>query len=478
MKKKETDTFEDPQSQEMKSLVAHVKRLNCKSIKEYKDWCKDNGLSAGLHKSSIVRQKEVDFLNNAYHDYMINKGKHEEKRFGVLYKQYCKSNSEDVFKHPFVSQYFSKERHYSEKLIFNLSKIKEDEKDFLDFFGFIESVAPKILEDKHYNKALSVIFEYRPYWLFDYKLWVPDSKNTQKQFSSLLHHTFSKYKMPSFLDQAWVKFDNQAIDHSQIEIFLWIASGNNIRTFPKLKLKLTKKMANYFMDAPPILDFYQALQYGRVLGLGGDKRLAMVVNESRIARIYKNQEFWDSVILFFINNPMLDRNQIGPIVDYIFAKKFSIGAEFPNFEIKGKNPNTLLNQVFEWHNHLKKVKLSGNIDWKPSGVSEYIKEDTVDNDRINWYVVELLSSIDLKKEGSEQRHCVYSYQNSCQAGRCAIFSLRKNNQIMATIEVLPNENTIIQVRGKMNTLIKGKPWSIIEEWAEFSGLTIRCRSGN
>lgn len=475
MAKQIKDSFENPQSAENKALVSHIKRLGLSSFDEYKKWCSENGLSTGLYKSESIRKKEVTFAKEAYHEYIAERNKQKVVNFQQLYKLYITNGNRDIFKHKLISNYFSG---YS--LSFNLSKIKEDELEFLELFSFIEKTAPKLLEDSKFNLAIALFFEYRPYWMQSYNTWIPDSKNTNRQFSSLIKHLFCKYKTPNFLESAWLQNVGgiQSINHRLIEIYLWITSGKNIRTFPKLPIILTKKMANYFLEAPNDYSIDQAIQYGRVIGLGGDKRLASVINETRIARSSGHQAFWDSVIQFFINNPMLDRNQVGPIIDYIYSIKFTAGAPQPGWTIKDKNPETLLTNVNEWHQRLRKLKISGVIDWKSSGINEFIKEEKSGNGVNLWCVVELRSSKELQKEGTEMKHCVSSYSKSCLDGRAAIFSIRKNSELMGTIEVIPATKSIVQVRGKCNVLVKGKPWSILEEWASFEGLTISCRSGN
>lgn len=72
--------------------------------------------------------------------------------------------------------------------------------------------------------------------------------------------------------------------------------------------------------------------------------------------------------------------------------------------------------------------------------------------------VELSGDIDLKAEGVQQNHCVGGYADDVLQGRCVIFSLRKGEEILSTVEIDPwgcsGENTkarIVQNYGRGNS---------------------------
>lgn len=57
-----------------------------------------------------------------------------------------------------------------------------------------------------------------------------------------------------------------------------------------------------------------------------------------------------------------------------------------------------------------------------------------------WSAVALASSGALAEEGRSMRHCVATYAQRCAAGESCIFSLRKNGERIATLELTPTEN--------------------------------------
>ena len=68
-----------------------------------------------------------------------------------------------------------------------------------------------------------------------------------------------------------------------------------------------------------------------------------------MARPHPHNGFWLSVWRWFLRNPMLDRNQYGPIVDYIDNRKFmpvakddgSMEPLDPGFSMKRRDPLAL-----------------------------------------------------------------------------------------------------------------------------------------
>src|SRR5262249_49909715 len=154
----------------------------------------------------------------------------------------------------------------------------------------------------------------------------------------------------------------------QQEWFVHVGRGQNIRT-ADLPLPYTKRMAHYFMQAPAGLTVEAALRWGQIHGLGGSERLARAVIGTRLGASFRHDDFWITVLRFFIANPMLDLAHVGPIVDYIEEQRFvsqSVlvapgvvergGPAQPNFTMKGRTPTSLLRQVEAWDRTLAKAE--------------------------------------------------------------------------------------------------------------------------
>ena len=93
--------------------------------------------------------------------------------------------------------------------------------------------------------------------------------------------------------------------------------------------------------------------------------MAQAIIGTRLGQSFENEEFWSTVVLFFVRNPMLDPAHVGPIVDYIHHQKYVPqqvvlpGGEVeerppaqPNFSMKSRSIPKLLRGVEEWHEEL------------------------------------------------------------------------------------------------------------------------------
>src|SRR6185312_16644857 len=102
-------------------------------------------------------------------------------------------------------------------------------------------------------------------------------------------------------------------------------------------------------------------------GLGDSKELARAIIATRLGRTFEHEDFWRTVVHFFVNHPELGLEHVGPIVDYLYNQRFVAQEVFveegditpelkppqPNLSMKGRTPRSLLRQVGEWHAWLR-----------------------------------------------------------------------------------------------------------------------------
>lgn len=340
----------------------------------------------------------------------------------------------------------------------------------------------EILEDTALVTALRRVAEWHIYWIKKPSEWKCKSYNARRQFSSLVRHLFSKYYVPVFMDEAWLNPQNR-----YQEWFIDIGGGQNIRKSSGIPVALTKMMAHHFLQAPNECTIVQAFRWGQVKGIGGSERLARAIMASRVGRQFGHDEFWQTVIQFFVNNDgMLDMNQIAPIIDYIQNQKFEEGRIFgaggyqyvppvqPNFSMKGRTVQALIAQTEAWHKLLTKVKDHKKTVWESCGINGYEKIEGEGSSCRVFNITELTNTKQLKEEGNAMHHCVYSYAGSCACGRTAIYSMTMTNssgsERMLTIEVIPQTRTIIQARKKYNAACSALDSRIMHGWATKEGL--------
>ena len=186
---------------------------------------------------------------------------------------------------------------------------------------------------------------------------------------------------------------------------------------------------------------------------------------------------------------MLDRVQIGPIIDYLHNQRFApepfVAAENqeamlppqPNLTMRGRTPHSLLRRVNEWHRRLAKDNTHQVSQWASAGIDgfEFLEGSQTNRSLKLWTIRELLSSKSLVAEGRQLKHCVASYGSSCIRGACSIWTMEvethEGRTKALTLEVR-SPRTICQARGKANRLPTDKERSIMRRWAAEAGLTI------
>lgn len=299
-------------------------------------------------------------------------------------------------------------------------------------------------------------------WIRPIEEWEPKTKNPHRQFSSLLRHLYALYYVPLFMDKAWFS-DN--LNHQ--EWFLHIGQGKNIRT-ANLPIPFTKRMAHNFLQAPSTCTINEAIRWTQVMTLGGNERIAKGIFSTAIVNNFRHPEFWTSVIRYFIENPMLDIHQYGPIVDWLAHQK----TIQPNLTMKGRNADNLVIEVDKWHKELGRIKAEGR-KWLPSTT---IKPYSSEGKNNSFHIIELLSDAELRVEGKKMSHCVYSYGSSCEKGVASIWSLRKIDNTtkelerLVTISVSPANKAITEIRKKYNKPATESDMFHVRKWINENNL--------
>lgn len=456
-------------------IQRHIRDLGLKSIEEYKTWCSKNHFSSSLNKSSIQRQKEIDFAKAAIATQLLSAEKKCRNLQDIIPKIYSNKVRESELRNGIAKEIaLAFKRTKNPKLLLKILLFLDKNSDLLD--------------DDSYINGIEAIAKHYKCWVRPLEHWHVKRHNQARQFSELLRHLFAHYSVPSFMDNVWFS-DNEI--HQKW--YIHIGTGQNIRTAPELPTPLTKKMAHHFLKTPQQYNVDEALRWGQVHALGGDKRLLDAFRGTRLIEDFEHDEFWLNVFRFFIANPMLDVSHVNPIIDYIWNQKYQIQQVVvergvveehdppqPNFSMKGRTPDTLLKQVNDWHIALGKVQRGGKLQWMPSDIGEFqikIKDNQKKQSKI-FKIRELLSTDELIYDGSQMRHCVRTYADSCYNGRTSIWTMESMDELgkelkkVLTIEVSLKEKSINQVRGKKNRLPTESEMSILRRWTVKENLSI------
>src|SRR3954454_13148956 len=182
--------------------------------------------------------------------------------------------------------------------------------------------------------------------------------------------------------------------------------GRNIRT-ARVPIRLTRAMAHLFNQAPHHYGAVGALRWALVRGLGGGEALARAVVGTRLGKVLENEDFWESVLRFFINRPSLGLAQVGPVVDFLQHQKSEwkegvspqgvFGKQpppHPDLAIKCRTAASVLRQVEEWHRQLGREMNHPSLSWPHSPFKDFrlVEGSEASGDLRLWTITELLTS--------------------------------------------------------------------------------------
>jgi len=509
-----------------RKLKRHLRALGLKSEEEYQAWCINRGLGKGLRKSTNQRQKEREIAKRSQADARLTQKRrhtrHPRNTIALLYRS-------ELGKEKLGADYLKMIRTLFKK-IGDQTRVRRAFYDLLiqvERYGSLFGADPAIpylgpVPGNTFIEGLGMLARQREVWIRPIADWRPNSHNPRRQFNHLARYLFATYDVPFFIDAAWFQED-EAVAQKQQGWFRHIGDGQNIRT-ADIPVKLSKMMGHCFSMAPEGLPIERALRWGQVVGQGGSESLARAVMSSRLGMHFEHEDFWETVIKFLVNHPMLDPALVGPITDFVHNQKYEpreivrpggavelAGPPQPNFAVKGRSIDKLMRLMEEWHEDLgQELPVDDNgtfgrgrkalVKWEPSGIGSLriLEEDPQTGERITWMIQELLSNRELIAEGRAMHHCVASYGKNCRKGNTSIWSLQavdgnQERQAVMTIAVDARSKNVTQVRGRYNMAPVGKAKDskqrslnraykrllarsqrVFQRWMSQEGLKLRC----
>lgn len=387
----------------------------------------------------------------------------------------------------------AKTRFYSDKAIANnnakrsiLSSFGITSQDANGFWAVIEDKAPKLLIKEYILplRIIAAIPHCRPILN-----WKPNGKGRDTLFNSLCNYLLAKYQTPQFLWSVFFEPGIKQLDNLKtiewddskniwgynawylIKALVTISRGGSFAKLCKsgeFPITLNNRQCHQFLQSSSNITFVKALRQVQIRTYGGDNRLLHILmlrrKESSLLSLTE-ENFLDTVIAWFAKNPMLDLDQLDPLMDFIWHR----WNQDRSFAMKGRSAIALINLMQEWHTDLSKQKILKGKEYKPSGLKYGLYKN--DNTNIVYEIVEILNSKELQTEGRYHKHCVLSYSYSVEMGRCSIWSMRKNSERVITIEV--SGNCVVQARGRFNRSTTSEEFQIIKQWAQDNSLGLR-----
>ncbi len=342
-----------------------------------------------------------------------------------------------------------------------------------------------------WSEALIAIAAHWRDWLRPLEEWTPTGETEVEQFRSLITHLFALYPVPPFLESAW----RLGLSGDGLKYQTWykqLARGESVHDLAGMPISLSHAVAHQFRNAPDDLDIPSAIRWAQIMGRGGNDCLARLVINSRIGIDQSRDEFWLTVIDWFIANPELPPAQFEQIVDYIHDQKFRACVPNPNarragqarqpgmvppqpdYSIKGRTPASLLRAAEAWREQMRTLPANRSLEWTPSPLPAYRGFFGMGSDRRVYAITELISFQELWEEGTAMHHCVAQYWRNCWSGRSSIWSMTTENstgesQRLLTLNILSDSPHISELGGHCNRLPTPSEIAVLLRWRECGG---------
>lgn len=331
-------------------------------------------------------------------------------------------------------------------------------------------------EPTDYAKGVSELLKLEP--LRKLSDWSPQGKSASALFRSLGSHLLAKYSLPPFL---WGGFFGDANRRLFVPLIRHLATGGSLTEYIKagnFPVKLTRKLCHEFLKSPSDLPVVHAIRRTQIRGLDGDARLLAALLATPLGDSLgtsAEEEFYQTAFVWFVNQPMLDPQQVGPILDYIRYCRH----QDASYSLKGRTALTVMRGMEAWHAETARLGIKGHKGasvFKPAGFDsaefDFSRDDLIEI----WRIEEILTAKDLAAEGKRQGHCVFSYNRQIEHGTCSIWTLTKEDNksraeygvggrwYLLTLEVRNDLRVVVQARGRFNRQATAHELGIVNRW--------------
>lgn len=337
---------------------------------------------------------------------------------------------------------------------------------------------------KHYDKVslrIKRLNDKRNLWIRDPKDWKCNTHNAERAIRSLTWHLLAKYPIPEWTYSLIPSGPVYNERNHSLRLFIDLARGKNIRKCNHMFF-LTKRMAHLVMNAPKKYDTcILAVRWAQLKSYDCSPRVTHEFMSHRIvinplsyitddakakARYVAQDKYLCSIFEWFSRFPMLDPNQIGPMLDFILRNGWC------EYKLAGRNPLSVIRQMEAWHFELAREERRMQKARKTNSWPKLIHDWTFGDPKKNnvWEAKQLLTTKELLAEGRALNHCVGSYSGSCAAGKVHIISFKYQGECTFTVEIDGNLDykynavNIRQQRGKRNRTITSAEKAIVNRW--------------
>jgi hypothetical protein len=280
----------------------------------------------------------------------------------------------------------------------------------------------------------------------------------------------------------------------QMEWFVHVATGQNLRKARDLPLVLTKQSVHRMNEAPAHGGVPAAMRWGQLRAMGASRELCRALLPTRATTDFANDSFWMPLFRLMTREPGFHASVAPALVDYAYHRRFTM-TDGDAYRITRRSIRSLMREIAGFYRahpglrivepeHLAAPRRTARrrrvINWPRLDGFREIDETRVDYDGspVRWRLFELRRSFLLEIEGRRLGHCVAIYINDCRNGVSSIWSLRsfrgEAQRWEATIEVDPRAKAIVQVSSYRTSNPTHEAWAEIRRWAKLNSLEIVC----
>jgi hypothetical protein len=482
-RKPKKDRIDEPDP----DLMTHIRSLGLSTVQDYLGWCAQHGFSRRTAKHWRVRLKERSYANRAVAEARLAQKKHEKRQPERIVESIFNGDLQEAdVTQPHlkaVCRAFksAQESRRIRLALHNLLRHVSACSDLVSGQPVIAQFGWQV--GNTFVDGLLALARHAASWIRLATVWKPQTHNARRQFSSLARHLFAEWPVPAVMDSVWFLGNSREAVRQQ-GWFLHVGRGQNIRT-ADLPLPYTKRMAHHFTQAPADFTVEAALRWGQIHGLGGSERLARAIIGTRLGTDFQNDDFWITVLQFFVANPMLDLAQIGPIIDDIHQQRFMSQDVFvaPG---RGRKERPRPAEIHDERPHARVAAAASG------GMAPHVGKDGAAESRMasvgdcflrvhrggrarrqpedleHYRVAQHQGA--LVAEGRKMKHCVATYSHLCASGACSIWTLEVEDPHCRGPKC--GEVDLSSTREKCNMLPGEKHRGILRRWAEQAGLSL------
>lgn len=316
---------------------------------------------------------------------------------------------------------------------------------------------------------LPLVTEFKTYFIRTPESWKCTTYNRDRQKVNLTKHLFFKYEVPQMFVNLFVRLD---LSYSALRIWaIMLGQGQSLRD--EIKGIFTVKELHFFLNGPSTSVCSNAW-YAKCAA----QKWPMNLTTKFINHVGEMFQFnpkstsmlyWNNAIHFFSRYLTdLTEDTLEELLDYVRFQNNN------NFSFEGRTLASVIRLSNEWHTGRNiDTKQFSKKKWDPMDVQEWSHYDKINE--LRWTVSQLLTDKQLVYESKIQKHCVWSYVDTCAKGRSRIFTLHSidekgDERKHITIEVDPTSKWIRQTRGKLNRPPNNLESIMIYKWASENGL--------